>query len=87
MKIVNIDPNVIPNLYRFHSYVEHGIRYFEEFWRTKELLVPNDFHSRERNTMEVNGHQLFDYSILPNIFFYVQHKKETHTGLERLEGE
>ncbi len=28
----------------------------------KTVLVPVDFHSRERNTMEVNGeHQLFDY--------------------------
>ncbi len=26
-------------------------------------------------------------SILQNIFLYVQHKKETHTGLERHEGE
>ncbi len=26
-------------------------------------------------------------SILQNIFFYVQHKKETHTGLEKHEGE
>ncbi len=34
----------------------------EEFWRTKQMLVLNDFFSRERNTMEVNGdHQLFDY--------------------------
>ncbi len=32
------------------------------FWRTKQLLVPIDFHSRERNTMEVDqDHQLFDY--------------------------
>ncbi len=37
---------------------------------------------RERNTMQGNG--TIDYlinSILQNIFFYVQHKKETHTGL------
>ncbi len=26
-------------------------------------------------------------SILQNIFFYDQHKKETHTGLEKHEGE
>ncbi len=25
-------------------------------------------------------------SILQNIFFYVQHKKETHAGLEQYEG-
>ncbi len=37
--------------------------------------------------MEVNGdHQLIT-SILQNILFYLQQKKETHTGLERQEGE
>jgi len=38
------------------------LQHFEEFWRTKQLLVPNiDFHCGERNTMEVNeDHQLFD---------------------------
>ncbi len=30
-------PHVVPNLYEFLSYVEHKIRYFEEFWRTKEF--------------------------------------------------
>ncbi len=25
------------------------------FWGTKQLLVPIDFHSRERNTIEING--------------------------------
>ncbi len=36
--------------------------------------------------MEVSGdHQLFDYQLLQNIIFYVQHKKETHLGLERHE--
>ncbi len=50
------------NLYKFLSNVEHKRRYFEEFWITKQLLLPTDFHSKERNTMEVNGdHQLFDY--------------------------
>ncbi len=52
------------------------------FWRTKQLLVTTD--SRERNAMEVNG---VIASIFQNIFFCVQHKKETHTGLERPEGE
>ncbi len=57
MKIVSsfTQPHVIPNLYEFVSYAEHKGRYFE-------LLVPIDFHSRERNTMEVNrDHQPFDY--------------------------
>ncbi len=71
---------VVPNLYKFLSYAEHKRRYFKEFWRTKKLLVPIDFRSSERNTMEVNGdHQLFDYQHSSNILFYVQHKKETHT--------
>ncbi len=81
-------PHVFPNLCKFLYYAERIRRYFKEFWRTKQLLVPIDFHSREINTMEVNGdHQLFDYSILQNIFFYVQQKRETHTGLEQHEGE
>ncbi len=34
-------------------------------------------------TVDVNGYrQLFVTNILQNIFFCVQHKKETHTGLE-----
>ncbi len=80
MKILSsyTHPHVVPYLYKFLAYVEHKIRYFEEFWRTKHLLV--------WNTMEVNGdHQLFD-SILQNILFCVQHKKEAFTGLERREG-
>ncbi len=51
----------------------------------KHLMVPIDFHGISFSTMEVNGdQQLFGSS---NIFFCVQHKKETHTGLERHEGE
>ncbi len=36
--------------------------FIKNFWRTKQLLVPNiDFHCGERNTIEVNeDHQLFD---------------------------
>ncbi len=45
-------PYVVPNLWKFISYVEHKRRYFDEFWRAKRLLVPIDFHSRERNTMD-----------------------------------
>ncbi len=50
------------------------------FWRilkNQRMLVPFDFHSRERNTMEVNGdHHLVITSILQNILFYVQHKEK-----------
>ncbi len=37
-------PHVIPNLYEFLFYVEHKRWYFEEFWRTKQLLVLIYFH-------------------------------------------
>ncbi len=50
----------------------------------EQCILPIDFHSREINTMEVNGE---DCLALQNIFFCVQHKKETYTGLERHEGE
>ncbi len=37
--------------------------------------------------MEVNGYcQLFEYNILLNIFFCVQHDKDILTGLEQLKG-
>ncbi len=43
------------------------------FWRmlvTKQLLVAIDFHSMEKNTIEVSGYQqLFGY-ILQNIFSF-----------------
>ncbi len=74
MKIVSsfTQPHVIPNLYEFLSYAEHKGRYFE-------LLVPIDFHSRERNTMAVNrDHQPFDYQHSSK---YLLYKKETNTGL------
>ncbi len=51
---------------------------------TKQLTVAIDFHSRGKNSMEVN---LLVNNILQNIFFCVQQKKLIHTGLEKLEGE
>ncbi len=51
---------------------------------TKQLTVAIDFHSRGKNSMEVN---LLVNNILQNIFFCVQPKKLIHTGLEKLEGE
>ncbi len=49
---------------------------------SKQLLVPIDFHSIDKHTMEVNGdQQLFGY-ILQNNLFCVQQKKEIHTGLK-----
>ncbi len=50
----------------------------------KQLLVPIDVHSKERNAMEVNETiNCLITSILQNIFFFVQHKRETHTFLEQ----
>ncbi len=55
----------------------------------KELIFPIDLQSISFPTMEVSGDQqlFFSSKILQNIFFYVQHKKETYTGLEGHEGE
>ncbi len=81
-------PHVVPNLYEFLSYAEHKRWYSEEFWRTKQLLIPIDFRSVERNTMEsTETINCLITSIPQNILFYVKHKKETHTSLERHEGE
>ncbi len=57
MKMLSSFTHVIPNLYEILSYAEHNGRYFEML-----VPLPVDFHSRERNTMEVNGyHQQFNY--------------------------
>ncbi len=35
--------------------IDYSSTFHKEFWRTKQLLVPNiDFHCGERNTIEVN---------------------------------
>ncbi len=55
-------------------------------WATK-LLVPTDFDSRRKN-MEVSvwtSNCLVTYILQNN--FYVQQKKETHSGLKQLESE
>jgi len=44
-----------------------------------------DFHRRRKNTIEVNDDKA--PVVLQNIFLCVQQKKETHTGLQQLEGE
>ncbi len=68
--------HVVPNLYEFLSYVEHARRYFKNAGiQTLDETV--------WTTMKVNrDQQLF---VLQNIFFCVQNKIETHTGLERHE--
>ncbi len=61
---------------------EDILNIFEE---PKQLLVPIDFHSRER--ISYGSQWGPSTSILQNIFFCVHHKKETYTGLEWHEGE
>ncbi len=56
---------------------------------TKQLLVATDLHSTEKQklckSMAISN--CLVTNILQNIFFCVQQKKETHTGLARHEGE
>jgi len=49
------------------------------------LLGTIDSIVEKKNTMEVNGAKV--PIVLQNIFLCVQQKKETHTGLQKLEGE
>ncbi len=65
---------VIPNLYFFLSAVEHK-RYFEKCLQQK---------IQWKSMATVN---CLVTDILQNIFFCVQQKKETHTGLEQVKGE
>ncbi len=52
------------------------------------MLISDGSHWLKTKTMEVSGYRhLFDYIILQNIFFCVQQKKETHAGLEQVDGE
>jgi len=51
----------------------------------QKLLDPIDFHSMKKNNY---GSQWGPENVwLPTIFFCVQQKKTTQTGLEELEGE
>jgi len=62
----------VPNLYEF----------------TRWLTGAIDFHSRKKILWQSTATvSCLDTNILQNIFFCVQQKKETHTGLEQHEGE
>ncbi len=75
-------PRVVPNLYKFLSYVEH-----KEDILKSQAVFPIDFYSIYFPTVEVNGTiHCSITSIFLNIFFYVEHKKETNTVLEWHEG-
>ncbi len=52
----------------------------------QQLMLAIDFDSKEKNTMEVNGYRQVT-NILQNTLYCAQQKKETHTGLEQVEGE
>ncbi len=66
-------PPLVPNL----SSVEHRGRKLI----TKQLMVAIDFHSMEKILLK----SMATVNILQNIFFCL-FSKETHTGLEQLEG-
>ncbi len=51
------------------------------------LLVPIDFYSIFSFSILLKSMAGLVTNILQNILFYIQQKKETHTGLEQLEGE
>ncbi len=50
----------------------------------EQLIVPIELHSIYFPTKSMGTN---NYLVIQNIFVCVQHKRETHTGLERLEGE
>jgi len=53
-----------------------------------QLTVVIDFKRRKKKSMEINGYcQSGCTNIFQNIFFCVQKKIETHTGLEQHEVE
>ncbi len=52
---------------------------------TKQLMVAIDLHSMEKNIIEVNGYRQLKFFKIS--LFCVKRKKETHTGLEQVEGE
>jgi len=64
---------VVANLYTFLSSAQHKGRYFEI--RLEHTI---DFHSRKKNTVEVNGAKV--PIVHQNIFCCVHQKKETHTS-------
>jgi len=68
----------------FFFYFEDKIRYFEEpnrRWTPLISVVGKEILWKSMGTINC-----LITSILQSILFYVQNKKETHTGLERHEG-
>ncbi len=54
-KVSVIWPPSLKELFTQKWKLTHSETQKKIFWGTKQLLVPIDFHSRERNTIEVNG--------------------------------
>jgi len=73
-------------VYEFLSSAEHKRIYFEERLEPNSCFGTIYFHSRKNNnnTMVINGAKV--QIVLQNIFLCVQQKKDTHTGLQQLEG-
>ncbi len=75
-------PHVIPNLFKFLSYVEHKRRYFEIPNSCWSPLISIGSKILRKSMGTIN---CLITSILQNTFFYVQHKLETRTGLDMRE--
>ncbi len=57
-------------------------------WKNKQLIVSTDVYRTLSYIMKVSGDRNCSFdNILQNIFFCVQQKKESHTGLEEHESE
>jgi len=75
-------PRVVAKLYEFLSSAENKGRYFEERLEPNSCLAP---------LTSIVEKKILWKSIVPivfqKIFVCVQQKKETHTGMQQLEGE
>ncbi len=80
MKILSLltHPQVVPNLYAFLSSAEHKRRYLEECGQPNSFWSPLTFIVSK----STGSSNYLVASTLQNILFYVQQKKETHTGFE-----
>ncbi len=57
-------------------------------WKNKQLIVSTDVYRTLSYIMKVSGDRNCSFANIPqNIFFCVQQKKESHSGLEEHESE
>ncbi len=90
MKILSsfTHPQVVPSLYEFLSSVKHKIRYFK---KTVNNQTVAGSHWRLDYGKKIHWKSMATSNclVINNIqnLFCVQQKRETHTGLEQLEGE